>query len=75
LLTIGRIIEKNYEFRQNVWQVFVDFKKSYDNIHRESLYNIMAEFGFPAKLIALTKVCTEGTKYQIRVDYTTSEEF
>lgn len=35
----------------------------------------MAEFGFPAKLIALKKMCIEGTKYQVRVDQTTSKEF
>jgi len=37
--------------------------------------NIMAEFGFPEKLIALTKMCMEGTKYQVGVDQTTFEEF
>jgi len=35
----------------------------------------MAEFGFPAKLIALTKMRMKNTKYQVRVDQTTSEEF
>jgi len=35
----------------------------------------MAKFGFPAKLITLTKMCMENTKYQVRVDQTTSEEF
>jgi hypothetical protein len=35
----------------------------------------MAEFGFPAKLIALTKMCMENAKYQVRVDQTTYTEF
>jgi len=35
----------------------------------------MAEFGFPAKLIALTKMCMENAKYQVRVDQTTYKEF
>jgi len=35
----------------------------------------MAEFGFLAKLIALTEICMGGTKYQVRVDQTASEEF
>lgn len=26
----GQIIEKKYEFRQNLWQIFIDFKKAYD---------------------------------------------
>jgi hypothetical protein len=38
-----------------MWQVFVDFKKTYDSIHQESLYNIIYEFEIPSKLISLTK--------------------
>ncbi|KAL4149146.1 hypothetical protein QTP88_003152 [Uroleucon formosanum] len=30
LTIIGQLIEKKYEFRQNIWQLFVDFKKAYD---------------------------------------------
>jgi hypothetical protein len=75
LATIEQLMEKKYEYRQKIWQVFVDFKKAYDSIHRDSLYNIMYEFGFPKKLISLTKMCMNGTRYQVRVDCTVSEEF
>lgn len=75
LSIIGQIIEKKYEYRQNCWQIFVDFRKAYDSIHRESLYNIMEEFGIPNKLISLTKMCMEGTKYQGRVDSILSDIF
>jgi hypothetical protein len=75
LSVIAQIIEKKYEYRQNMWQVFVDFRKAYDSIHRNSLYNIMEEFGFPNKLINLTKLAMEGVKYQVRVDNTMSEAF
>jgi len=57
LTTIEQLIEKKYEYRQNIWQVFVDFKKGHDSIHQDSLYNIMYEFGLPKKLISLTKIC------------------
>ncbi|KAL4084353.1 hypothetical protein QTP88_028176 [Uroleucon formosanum] len=75
LSVIGQIIEKGYKYRQNMWQLFIDFKKAYDSIHRESLYNIMYEFGFPKKLIALTKMCMENTKYRVRTRNITSETF
>ncbi|KAL4142816.1 hypothetical protein QTP88_005213 [Uroleucon formosanum] len=75
LSVIAQIIEKKYEFRQNMWQMFVDFRKAYDSIHRNSLYNIMEEFGFPDKLINLTKLAMEGVKYQVRVDNFMSEAF
>jgi len=68
LSVIGQIIEKKYEYRQNIWQLFIDLKKAYDSVHRESLYNIMDEVGIPKKLIGLTKMCMENTLYQIRVD-------
>lgn len=55
--------------------MFVDFRKAYDSIHRNSLYNIMEEFGFPKKLINLTKLSMEGVKYQVRVEIIASEAF
>jgi hypothetical protein len=55
--------------------MFVDFRKAYDNIHRNSLYNIMEEFGFPKKLTNLTKLAIGGVKYQVRVDNIMSEAF
>jgi sorting nexin-29 len=75
LPTIGQIIEKKYEYHQNMWQVFIDFKKAYDSIHRDSLYNIMNDFGFPEKLIRLTKMCMEEAKYRVRVDNELSSPF
>lgn len=62
LAIVGQLIEKKYEFRPNIWQVFVDFKKAYDSIHRDCLYNIMYEFSFPRKLISQTKMCMNDTK-------------
>lgn len=35
----------------------------------------MYEFGIPSKLISLTKLCMNDTKYQVRVDNVLSEEF
>jgi hypothetical protein len=35
----------------------------------------MAEFRFPAKLKELIKMYMEGTKYQVKIDQTTSEDF
>jgi hypothetical protein len=37
-------------------QLFIDFKKAYDSIKREILYNILLEFGIPKKLIRLIKI-------------------
>jgi hypothetical protein len=40
-----------------VHQLFVDFKKAYDSVRREILYNILIDSGIPMKLIRLIKMC------------------
>jgi sorting nexin-29 len=75
LSVIAQIIEKKHEYRQDMRQMFVDFRKAYDSIHRNSLYNIMEEFRFLKKLINLTKLAMEGVKYQVRVDNIMLEVF
>jgi hypothetical protein len=44
-----------------VLQLFIDFKKAYDSIRREALYNILIEFGIPKKLVRLIKKCLRHT--------------
>jgi hypothetical protein len=40
-----------------VHELFIDFKKAYDSVRREVLYNILIEVGVPMKLVRLTKMC------------------
>jgi hypothetical protein len=44
-----------------VHQLFVDFKKAYDSVKREVLYNILLRFGIPKKLVRLIKMCLNET--------------
>jgi hypothetical protein len=44
-----------------VHQLFIDFKKAYDSVKREVLYNILLEFGVPKKLVRLIKMCLNET--------------
>ena len=48
-------IEKKWEYNEAVHQLFIDFKKDYDSVRREVLYNILVEFGIPKKLVRLIK--------------------
>jgi hypothetical protein len=40
---------------------YSDFKKAYDSVRREFLYNILIEFGVPMNLIRLIKICFNET--------------
>jgi len=41
-------------------QLFMDFKKAYDSIRKEALYNILIELGVLMKLIRLIEMCVNG---------------
>jgi hypothetical protein len=54
-------MEKKREYSETVHQLFIDFKKAYDSVRREVLYNILIEFGIPTKLVRLIKMCINET--------------
>jgi hypothetical protein len=39
----------------------MDFKKAYESVKREVLYNIQLEFGITEKLVRLIKMCLNET--------------
>ena len=49
------------ECNEAVHQLFIAFKKAYDSVRREVLYNILMEFGVPKKLVRLIKMCLKRT--------------
>ena len=57
----GKYLRKKWEYNEAVHQLFIDFKKTYDSVRREVLYNILIEFGIPKKLVRLIKVCLTET--------------
>jgi hypothetical protein len=56
---------KKWEYNETVHQLFIDFKKAYDSVRREVLYNILIEFGAPVKLVRLIKMCLNETYNKI----------
>jgi len=56
-------------------QLFIDFKKAYDSVRREVLYNILIEFGIPMKLGRLKKMCLTETYSKVWVGKNLSDMF
>jgi hypothetical protein len=38
---IRQILGKKWEYNETVHQLFIDFKKAYDSVRREVLYNLL----------------------------------
>ncbi|KAJ4433144.1 hypothetical protein ANN_15401 [Periplaneta americana] len=58
-----------------VHQLFIDFKKAYDSVKREVLYNILIEFGIPKKLVRLIKMCLSETYSRVRIGHFLTDAF
>jgi hypothetical protein len=66
---------RSFAFINTVHQLFIDFKKAYDSVRREVLYNILIEFVVPMKLFRLIKLCLNEMYSKFRVGKHSSDNF
>jgi hypothetical protein len=72
---IWQILEKKWEFNGTIHQLLIDFKKAYDSVRREVLYNILIEFGISRKLVGLIKMCLKETYSTVHIDKIQTDKF
>jgi hypothetical protein len=58
-----------------VQQLFIDFKKAYDSVKREVLYNILLEFSIHKKLVRIIKICLNEIYSKVHVCKLLSDKF
>jgi hypothetical protein len=66
IFCIRQILEKKWEYNEAVNQFFKYFKKPYDSVRKEILYNIPIEFCIPMKMVRLIKMCLSETYSRVR---------
>ncbi|KAL4123306.1 hypothetical protein QTP88_015504 [Uroleucon formosanum] len=73
MFIIRQLYQTSWEFDKEIHTLFVDFKKAYDSIHRESLLNIMKEFHFPQKLVNLVSISVMETSIRVKIGNSITE--
>jgi hypothetical protein len=61
------MLEKKWKYNAMLHQLFIDFKKFYDSVRRETLYNILIKFGVPMKVVRLIKMCLNEMYSEVRI--------
>jgi hypothetical protein len=63
------------EYNDTVHQLFIDFKKAYDSVWKEVLYNNLIEFLVPNKLVRMIEMCLNETCSKVRIGKHLSDSF
>jgi hypothetical protein len=61
--------------RNLCFQILIDFKKVYDSVRSEVLYNILIEFGVPMKVVRLIKMCLNEAYSKVCIGKHLSDSF
>ena len=73
IFTLRNIVEQCEEWRVPLYVNFIDFRKAFDSVHRDTLWRVLGHYGVPAKLIKLTRIFYEG--YQCKMQGNEQDDF
>jgi hypothetical protein len=75
IFALRNIIEQCLEWNAPLFISFIDFRKAFDSVHRDSLWKILRHYGLPEKIVALIKVFYNRFECNILLDNTILEAF
>ena len=67
IFTLRNIIEQSLEFNRELLINYIDFKKAFDSIHRDSLCKIATLYGIPDKYVNIFKALYRDSACCIRI--------
>nr|VZI16546.1 unnamed protein product [Spirometra erinaceieuropaei] len=75
IFTLKRMPEFRHSYQQPTAVCFIDFAATFDSVHRESLWRIMALDGIPTKFITMIKAYYRATAMRVLVRSNSSQPF
>ena len=75
IFTLRNIIEQCLEWNVPLYINFVDFKKAFDSVHRETLWRILLSYGVPPKIITLISMFYSHFECSVILNNTLTEWF
>ena len=75
IFILRSIIEQSIEWQAPLYINFIDFEKAFDSIHRDSLWEIMRQYGIPRKIINMVKLMYSGSACAVLDDGEITEWF
>ena len=75
IFTMRQILEQSHEWNSSLYVNFLDFKKAFDSVHRDSLWKILRHYGIPDKLVGIVKMLYHDSSARVLHDGELSETF
>jgi len=75
IATLRINVEQSVQWRTPLNINFIDYEKAFDSLDRNTLWDLMACYGIPGKIISLVKNTYEGTNCRILHDSGLTKKF
>ena len=75
IFAIRNIIEQCIEWKMPLYINYIDFKKAFDSVHRETLWKIVRSYGIPMKICNLMQAFYENFECSVILEKSVSEPF